>query len=73
MGNVFKVWPKRTKKVNGLVLTPEMEVIVTTKSFTSTPFYNEAKEVQEQYMRMYQFDYKKGCCTSSDFEFKKLG
>jgi len=37
MGNVFKVWPKRTKRVNGQVLTPEMEIIVTTKIYTSDP------------------------------------
>lgn len=73
MGNVFKVWPKRTKRVNGQVLTPEMEIIVTTKIYTSNPFCNGAKEIQEQYMKMYQFDYQKSCCNSSDFEYKKLG
>lgn len=41
------------------LLTPEMEITVTTKSYTCDPFYNGAKEIQEQYMRMYQFDYKK--------------
>lgn len=35
-------------------------------------FYNGAKEIQEQYMRMYQFDYKKSCCSKFDFEFKQL-
>ena len=39
---------------------------------TSDPFYNGAKEIQEQYMRMYQFDYKKSCCSKFDFEFKQL-
>ena len=43
------------------LLTPEMEITVTTKSYTCDPFYNGAKEIQEQYMRMYQFDYKKSC------------
>ena len=39
---------------------------------TATPFYNGAKEVQEAYMRIYAFDYKKACCNPNDFEFKKL-
>jgi len=54
------------------LLTPEMEITVTTKSYTCDPFYNGAKEIQEQYMRMYQFDYKKSCCSKADFEFKQL-
>jgi len=32
MSKVFKVWPKRVKRTNGTVLTPEMVVIVTTKN-----------------------------------------
>ena len=59
MGNVFRVRPVRVKRANGQVLTPDMEITVTTQSYTSDPFYNGAKEIQEQYMRMYQFDYKK--------------
>ena len=47
MSRVFKVKPKRLKKVNGLVLTPEMEVIVTTKINMSDPFSNCAKELKE--------------------------
>ena len=31
MSKVFKVWPKRVKRVNGTVLTPEMDIVVTTK------------------------------------------
>ncbi len=53
MSRVFKVKPKRLKKVNGLVLTPEMEVIVTTKINMSDPFSNCAKELKEAYMRLY--------------------
>lgn len=68
MGRVFAVRPKRIKRSNGQVLTPEMEI----KSYTCDPFYNGAKEIQEQYMRMYQFDYKKSCCSKADFEFKQL-
>ena len=69
---VLAVRPKRVKRTNGQVLTPEMEITVTTKSNTCDPFYNGAKEIQEQYMRMYQFDYKKSCCSKADFEFKQL-
>ena len=53
MSRVFKVTPKRVKRTNGTVLTPEMEVTVTTQTHTSDPFYNGAKELKEAYMRMY--------------------
>ncbi|MDE6171985.1 DUF6140 family protein [uncultured Bacteroides sp.] len=72
MSKVFQIIPKRTKRVNGTVLTPEMMVTVTTQMYTATPFYNGAKEVQEAYMRLYNFDYKKTCCSANDFDFKKL-
>ena len=70
---VFKVIPKRIKRVNGTVLTPEMSVTVTTRMHTTTPFYNGAQEVAEAYMRIYGFDYKKACCSVNDFEVKVLG
>ena len=72
MSKVFKITPKRIKQANGTVLTPEMEIIVTTRSHTTDPFYNGAVEIKEQYMKVYQFDYKKANCTKSDFEWKKL-
>ena len=72
MSKVFKIIPKRVKRVNNTVLTPEMSLIVTLNSHSSTPFYNGAKEVQEAYMRMYCFDYKKACCSANDFSFEKL-
>ena len=72
MSKVFKVWPKRVKRVNGTVLTPEMEIVVTTKMSVSNPFYNNAMEIKEGYMRLYQFDYKKACCTQSDFNYTAL-
>lgn len=53
MSKVFQVWPKRIKRSNGTVLTPDMEVTVTTLQHTTTPFYNGAKELQEVYMRIY--------------------
>ena len=68
----FQIIPKRVKHVNGTVLTPEMVVTVTTVQHTVTPFYNGAKEVQEAYMRLYGFDYKKACCSANDFDFRKL-
>ena len=72
MSKVFRVTPKHIKRSNGQVLTPEMSITVTTRSHTSTPFYNGAVEIKEQYMRIVQFDYKKACCSAGDFEFEKL-
>lgn len=72
MSKVFQIIPKRTKRANGTVLTPDMVITVTTQSHTNTPFYNGAKEVQEAYMRLYGFDYKKACCSANDFDFRKL-
>ena len=72
MSRVFRITPKRIKRVNGTVLTPDMVITVTTRQHTTDPFYNGAVEIQEQYMRMYQFDYKKTCFLVNDFEFEKL-
>ena len=72
MSKVFRITPKRIKRTNGQVLTPEMSIIVTTRSHTITPFYNGAKEIQEQYMHMFHFDYKKAGCSVNDFDFEKL-
>ena len=70
---IFKITPKRIKRVNGQVLSPEMTVTVTTKVQTSDPFYNGAQEIQEAYMRIYGFDYKKACCFKTDFNVEVLG
>lgn len=70
---VFRITPKRVKRANGTVLTPEMVVTVTTQIHTATPFYNGAKEVADAYMRIYGFDYYKACCSANDFSFKALG
>ncbi len=72
MSKVFQIVPKRIKRVNGTVLTPEMAVTVTTAFHTTNPFSNGAKEIQEAYMRLYGFDYRKGGCTPNDFEYRKL-
>ena len=69
---VFRIIPKHVKRSNGTVLTPDMEITVTVNNF-SAPFYNGAKEIQQMYMRIYGFDYKKASCHKSDFDFVKLG
>ena len=43
MSRVFQVKPKRLKRSNGTVLTPEMVVTVTTMQHTATPFYKEVR------------------------------
>ena len=72
MSRVFQVKPKRIKRSNGTLLTPDMVVTVTTLQHTTNPFYNGAKELQETYMRIYAFDYKKACGNRNDFEFVEL-
>ena len=72
MSKVFRITPKRVKRSNGQVLTPDMSITVTTRSHTTTPFYNGAVEIKEQYMRMFQFDYKRANCSKFDFDFVKL-
>ena len=73
MSKVFNVTPKRIKRTNGTVLTPQMSVTVTTLQHTHDPFYNEAKEINEAYMRIYTFDYQKACCNKNDFQVEVLG
>ena len=46
MSKVFRVTPKRIKRANGTVLTPEMVITVTTRSHTTDPFYNGAVEIK---------------------------
>ena len=72
MSKVFRITPKRVKRVNGQVITPEMVITVTTRQHCSNPFYNGAVEIKEQYMRMYQFDYKKACMSAADFTYQAL-
>ena len=59
MSRVFRVTPKRIKRTNGQVLTPDMSVVVTTKTHATSPFTNGAQERKEAYMRLYGFDYQK--------------
>ncbi|NLX67571.1 MAG: hypothetical protein GXZ19_12565 [Bacteroidales bacterium] len=72
MAKVFRITPKRVKRVNGTVLTPSMSVTITTQQHTNDPFYNGAKEIKEAYLRLYRFDYQKACCNKNDFEFVQL-
>lgn len=69
---VFKVVPKRSRAINGETLTPTMEVIVTTRTYTGNPFNNGGPDVIETYKRLYGFDYKKCGCTPMDFDFYPL-
>ena len=73
MSKVFKVTPKRIKRTNGTVLTPEMSITVTTVQHTGDPFYNGAQEIKEKYMQMFGFDYQKACCNKGDFDVDVLG
>ena len=72
MSKVFRVTPKRIKRVNGQILTPEMQVVVTMPFNTNQPFINGAVEVQAAYKRLYDFDYKKACCQRGDFDVEPL-
>lgn len=72
MSKVFRITPKRIKRTNGTVLTPEMDIVVTTKQHVSNPFYNGAKEIKEAYFDKYDFDYQKANCTQNDFEYDAL-
>ncbi|SCM58992.1 DUF6140 family protein [Petrimonas mucosa] len=72
MAKVFRITPKRIKRNNGTVQTPNMVITVTTLHHTSDPFYNGAKEIREAYMRLYRFDYTKANCYKSDFKVERL-
>ena len=54
-------------------LSPEMVITVTTKMQVSDPFYNGVVEIQEMYMRIYGFDYKKAGCRKDYFIVEALG
>ncbi len=72
MSKVFKVWPKRVKRVNGTVLTPEMVIIVTLPMHVSNPFSNGASSEMCIRDSIYQFDYQKANCYPSDFNYEAL-
>lgn len=66
MVKLFRVAPKKARSVNGVVISPEMEIIVTVKSHTNDSFYNGAIEIKETFMGLYGVDIKKGNYTKSD-------
>ena len=72
MSKVFRITPKTIKRVNNTVLTPEMEIIVTTEHHTQDPFYNGAKEIITMYMDRYGFDYKRANATKAWFNYERL-
>ena len=73
MSRVFQITPKCIKHVNDTVLTPEMVVNVEVPNQITNPFYSDAYEVREAYMRVYGFDYEKAGCTPTDFNFSEIG
>lgn len=72
MAKVFRITPKRIKRTNGTVLTPDMSITVTTLQHTTNPFYNGAQEIKEAYMRLFRFDYQKANCNRNDFDIQQL-
>lgn len=54
------------------MLTPEMEIIVTTEHHTQDPFYNGAKEIIAMYMDRYGFDYKRANATKAWFNYERM-
>ena len=69
---VFRVWPKRIKRGNGQILSPEMVVVVTMRTHVSTPFVNGAKELKEMYRNLYHCDLSKLAITPGDFNYTVL-
>ena len=69
---VFKVWPKRIKRSNGQILSPEMVVTVTMATHVSTPFVNGAKELKDMYRSIYHCDLSKIAFNQGDFNYKVL-
>lgn len=69
---VFKVWPKRIKRGNGQIISPEMVVIVTMRTHSQTPFSNGAAEVKEAYRGIYHCDLSKIGFSANDFNYTPL-
>lgn len=72
MSKVFRITPKRARRVNGQVITPEMVITVTTRQHCLNPFYNGAVEVREKYLHEYNVDIKKACLSVGDFTYEAL-
>ena len=65
MSRVFRITPKRTKRTNGTVLTPDMVITVTTRQHTTDPFYNGAMDLLKPYIESGKIVVKSG---QVDFE-----
>ena len=63
MAKVFRVTPKRIKRSNGTVLTPEMSITVTTAQHTNSPFYNDTRKIEKAEFWMYMFGYQMFECN----------
>lgn len=70
---VFRVWPKRIRRGNGQVISPEMVVIVTLKHHATTPFAGSASEVKAAFMNIYRCDISKLGCNPNDFNYTAIG
>ena len=68
IGKVFRVWPKRTRRLAGQV----MVVTVVTKLYTPTPFYGAWEEVRTAFLTIYQVDIKRMGCVQADFNYEVL-
>ena len=66
---MFKVWPKRIKRGNGQILSPEIVVVVTMNGYASSPFANGAKELKEMYRSIYHCDLSKLVINQGDFNY----
>lgn len=66
----FEITPKAEHRTNGTLLTPRMKVIVTTKYLD--PFANGAKEVIEEYERVWDFDYRKALANKGWFDIERI-
>ncbi|WP_297624989.1 DUF6140 family protein [uncultured Rikenella sp.] len=73
MAKTFQVTPKRRQNRNGVIITPEMTAVVTTRIHRGDPFGDGASEVREAFMRLYGVDLKKGCYSKNDFDIKVVG
>lgn len=72
VGKVFRVWPRRTKRLAGQVIAPEMVVTMVTQFYAPTPFARGLEEVRAAYLNIYRVDIKRMGCIQGDFFFEIL-
>ena len=66
----FEITPKMEHRVNGTLLTQKMKVFVTTKY--TDPFANGAKEVIDEYERVWNYDYHAALANKSWFDIERI-